>query len=439
MALSAKIVGSAALIAAGSMQAARAETLQFPPLKAKICVGGIVDKELLAAYLIAKYPVSVLAWGKIAPKNPVSSQRELLAALLATTDVCKNSCAPSDQDHLTSIKGAMLQFLAGSALPAYSPPGSATGPAQYFLGSNAENAVRCASDSVDAPIEAPGARFVKTPASTSQVRVRGKPEQLDVDRNKKQEFAATDKATIDVLDNRATTVKTTKVVGYVGYASLQDDKDGNWTQTIPYVGVNRTFVEVGPNGGSTKPSQSSVVSAGALFMKYMAVEDSRGRTFGHELSARPAFLADNEDRSRQVTLNLVYTPVMNAVLNDFVPFAVGENRLWRKWIFSLRTDLGHYSNRGIESVADKHKDFARIGGQAGVALSCDAWPVDFVATHTSLARAKGESSIDYFKSSLAFSFDANKYSGLTLSYSHGRTQDTVKKENQWEVTLGIRF
>ncbi|MGZ5618633.1 MAG: hypothetical protein ACXWFW_14855, partial [Usitatibacter sp.] len=320
-------------------------------------------------------------------------------------------------------------------------PTERVGPSRYFSGPNEEYAIRCVVDNQGQPVEAPGATFIPPPKSTSFFRVRGNPAQLYIDRSAKQEFAATDKALVSVVDNHATLATTTKLVGYLGYLwSMKEPapQHGNRVELVPYIGVNRSVVEV-REGSAVKPSASSNASAGVLGSFFVTTGDSASSVFGHLINVRPDFLGDHRDGSRILSLNLEYVPVKNGVVNSFVELS--KDVASGKLIFSVKTNTGAYTDRGIDSVRESHRNFVRAGGQAGIALTSDniRMPLDFSAAFTSLGAVAGGTSIDYFKSSLTYSFEANKYFGLSLVYSHGRREDTAKKEDQWEIGLSGRF
>jgi len=417
--------------------AAGAENLPFPPPQAQICTSNVVDRDKLADYLLRKYPLSVLA----VPPGNFSSRRQLLAILLKARDTCTKKCGPSDQQYLDAIRGNMDQVLAGSLRTSFDP-NDAVDVAEYFDGATDAHPITCVVSKEGVPIEAPGALFVPPPKTSSNFRIRGNPNQLNVDRASQQEFAATDKATLSFVDNHIAESKTTKILGDIGYAVPIPPLDlavGNRLDVVPYLGINRNEVTVS-QGSTTKPSKTSTGDVGVLASAYVTTVND-GSILGHQFNVRPDFLADFVNNSRLLTLNLEYIPVRNSVINSFRPMNPGQDFASIKVIFSLKDDNGVYTNRGNESVANSHRDYVRLGAQVGFAIVSDdvRVPLDFSTTYTGLGSVSGGTHINYLQSSLNYSFDPNKYIGLAITYSHGNREDTGKKENQWQIGLTGRY
>lgn len=406
------------------------------PAHSKVCDQNIVNKERLAEYLLLEYPVSIAAASKVGPISLSSQQQALAAILAAGPDLCsKDDCPKSDADNIGKIKAAIALLLAGVQKPAYAPTaGSGSiGPAAYLAGPSSDAAIICGSDA-NGPIEAPGATFVKPQKSKSPFRVRGNADDLTVDRSDKVAFAATKKANVSFADDHTAGSRTTNFIGYIGYSFLFDQTGGQWWQLIPYAGLNRNVVEVSDTS-SVKPSRSSAAAVGALLSGYLPGSGM----YGSQLGVRPQFVADHEDGSRLAMVNLSFVPTWNGGLNDFG--RISDSSAWRKLILELKSDSGWYTERGIEKVQAQHRDFWRLGGKAGIAVSStDPYvPLEFIATHTSLGAAAGHTIIDHSDVTLSWNFDPNKYFGLTLTYVHGRNEDTTKKEDSWGLGIGGRF
>lgn len=418
---------------------AAAENLPFPPLQKYICTPThIVDKEKLASYLIRKYPLSVLALSSDPKLHQVDSRQQILTVLLAAPKLCADRCGPSDQDYLDAIQGHVDQILAGSLAPSLKPSASVDA-AEYFQGPNEQNQIVCATTEDGAPVEAPGAGFTPPATSASHFRVRGDPSQLNIDRTHKQDFAATDKATIGLGQNYVADSRTSNITGYIGYAFASDSpywKNGNRMELIPYVGVNRNIVRV--SGSIDAANSNDTANFGLLGSFYVIGANERGAILGHQLSIRPDYLADYADGSRLLTLNFEYTPVKNGFINDYIRLGSIASV---KPMFSIRSSNGAYTNRGNAAVASVHENFSRLGGHLGFALTSEKEqiPLDFTTTYTGLAALRGNTKVSYFKNSLTYSFDPKKYFGLSLNSSHGTREDTAKTEKLWEIAFTARF
>ncbi|MGZ5033993.1 MAG: hypothetical protein ACXWAC_12405, partial [Usitatibacter sp.] len=85
---------TAALVAGlfAANEQAFGQTFPFPPVQSAICTPTYVDKDKLAAYLLKKYPVSLLAWEEGGGAAPGSSSRQVLATLLAEEKICEKKC-----------------------------------------------------------------------------------------------------------------------------------------------------------------------------------------------------------------------------------------------------------------------------------------------------------------------------------------------------------
>lgn len=341
---------------------AAAENLPFPPLQKHICTSAhIVDKEKLASYLIRKYPLSVLALSSDPKLRQVDSTRQILAVLLATPKLCADRCGPSDQDYLDANQGNVEQILAGTLAPSLKPS-APIDAAEYFRGPNDQNQIVCAVTEDGASVEAPGAGFTPPLKSASHFRLRGDPSQLNIDRTHKQDFAATDKATLGLGQNYVADSRTSKITGYLGYAIPSEAdywKNGNRMELIPYVGMSRNIVRV--SGSIDASNSNDTANLGMLGSVYVVSANERGTVLGHLLSLRPDYLVDHADGSRLFTLTFEYTPVKNAFLNDYIRLGGDGSVASVKPIFSIRSSSGAYANRGNVAVANMHENFSRLG------------------------------------------------------------------------------
>jgi len=420
-----------------------AQDVPFPPPQKTICApNNFVDKEKLATYLLRKYPVSALAVATVATAEPrhlqqANSSQKLLAVLLNNLELCKKSCTPSDVDLLGGISGDMIHVMLGHLSQSYKPTREVL-PSELF-GPDARNQIQCMVTAEGRPIEAAGSLFTPPPASKSNFRVRGNANHLSIDRSSQQEFAATEKSIANLSNNHLTESKTTKLVGVIGYSipgAARDGVNGNRLEIIPYVGINRNVVNVSATS-TVKPSLSDTRDIGVLFSKFTPIDS--GAPEGYLINIRPDYLADYKTSSRLLSLNLEYVPVINSVLNSFIPLADGLIGL--KPIFSVKNNYGHFSDRGDATVAASNRDYVRLGVQVGVAVvsNIPLLPLDASTTYVKLGARNRDTAIGYSKTAVNLSLDPKKYVGIGLSYAHGKREDTGKSEKLGEVGLTVRF
>ncbi len=424
---------------------ALAQDLPFPPPQKDICTANnIVDKDKLSAYLLKKYPVSILALESLDNTAPVSvppARRVLASGLLENPATC-TTCSDSDKANLRAIATNMAFLLLGYESASFAPTMQRVAPNVYFQGTSTDNALQCVVEN-GVPVEAPGALLRKPEPAKSLFRARGKATDLYVDRADKSEFETASKASIDFGEDHVAKKTTHKITAAVGYAFSEDLPaygSGSWLEYIPYAGANWNVVKVG-SGGTGKPADSRTIDFGTLFSLHWV--SRRGPTpFGNLLNVRPDYLFNLAEHSQIVTLNLQYLPVVNSWVNSFRPVIIGRDDFASfKLIADVRVAGGTYLDKGVASVAAAHDPFFRAGGQAGIALVSDnpALPLSLTTTYTRLHHLSGKQEVGYFANSLTYSFDPNKYFGVSLTYSNGTKEDTVEREEQFGLSLTGHF
>ncbi len=423
------------LIIAGVSPAAADDKAEIP-LQKDICTANhVVDKDKLAAHLVTKHQVSVSALQgldiQVNGADPHFFRKVLASGILNDPNTCK-SCADSDKTSLNTINGVMYGIFIGSQVSLN--PSDQVEPTEYFASVNEAHQIRCVIDTAGKPVEAPGSIVVKTPPSTSKIRIRGTASDLFVDRSDKTNFAAASKATLDFASDKIAHKRTYKLVGDIGYDLVNFGTNGQSFELIPYIGANWTISRASKAAGG-KRSATETYDFGMLFSAYLIEPDG---SVGHLINLRPDYLVDNQDSSKLLTANFQYMPIVNGTLNDFKRL----DFLWYKLIVDLRVDNGFYLDRGNGAPALVHKDFVRAGGQFGVAVVTDssfAVPLSLTSTYTRLYKLSGSHNVGYFANSLTYFLDPNKYFGLTVTYSNGRREDTAKTERQWEAALTAHF
>jgi hypothetical protein len=431
----------------GFVSSAAAAKYPFPPTQETICTAAhVVDKDKLTKYLFTKYPVSALA---VEPSgDPAlarwSSARQILAgATLMHPETCKN-CSKPDIENLANIRTAMNLLLMGMQKESFAPSVAAS-PDVYFRGPNEENAIRCVTTPSGGPVEAPGAVIADSNGAVSPLRVRGKPDDLYIDRGDaatKSNFASSSKAMFDISRDNVAKKAVYKVVFDVGYAfslPMPSGRSGDYLNLIPYFGMNYNITTV-DTGSSAKPSINKTVDVGILFSTLL-IGDQDIAPISHRFSLRPDYLFDLHDDSRLVSGQFIYTPIGLGVVNRYRSISGTTDFASYKVLFDLRNDNGIYTDRGNPTVAGDHQDFIRLGGQIGLSVASDnpAFPVSLTTSYVRVHPVLGVTEVGYFANELTWFLDANKFFGITFSYSNGTREDTAKRESQWEIGLSGHF
>jgi hypothetical protein len=416
-----------------------AQELPFPPRQSEICVesGGrrIVDKRKLARYLLTKFPFNAAA----VPERDDQgfAGLDLNRRIIADPQICLGNkfCKKGDQESVAGIRGNMAALLLGT-IPGYRPT-VVMDPEAYILGANEDAAILCEQEG-GRPVEAPGAVFAKPPKVSSPVRVRGKANDLYIDRDQGKDFQGTSQAiasyTVDDIAGKSTAT----VKGAVGYAIGTELVLGNGQRfdLVPYVETNTVFVDVRP-GSKSKASATETVNTGVLASLFLVSSSN----FGHVLNVRPDYLFDLQDDSQLLTARLQYIPVIRGLFNDFLRFVPDRDDFASfKPVLDFRADAGVYTEKGSNPIALEEERVVRLGGQAGITIVSDSdlVPLSFNASYTWFEGIYGRD-IGYFSSSLTWHLDPKKYFGITATYSNGEREDTAKREDQWMIGLTGRF
>lgn len=422
--------------------------------------GQAVDKEKLAAFLLKTYPVSTAYLSVGDHPAPLSSYRALASWLLAKRAAEKSAGAAScsgdscNVDHL----GDDLQSLLDGKDAQFKPNGKADARAFLAAGNTATLVCTGATARPSLPHSAAAASMVAaaaagtagqptvaaTPAAPAaparepswfdNVRVRGNPDQLSIDRSNAAGYASVERARLSLASDDVAQSRTNDIVVYTGYSfgKRSFGEPGSTYEAVPYVGLKQNRVTVytdgNPNATTTRTSQFGMLSG------FHFTHADSGNT--EDLTARPDYLINNTDGSRLLTVNFTYTPVRQGWLNDFVRWS---NGLAFKPILIGQSRNGTYLDRGDPAVYDQHQDFIRLGAQAGFTLASTnpALPFDFTTTFTGLKALQGDRSIHYWKAVLTYNLNQNV--GVSLDYSKGLLPDSGDPERKWNVGLSSKF
>jgi hypothetical protein len=437
--------------AASLAQAADTAGLCAPDLK--------VDKEKLAARLLATYPVSTTYLAVGEHPAPLLSYRALASWLLkkraaeksaggaCTSDSCNADHIAEDLQHLLDGKDAQFK------------PGGRAVAASFFDADNQSSLACVQSDAqLSLPHAASAATMTAAPAAGSTgpaaataatattppvthepswmdpVRVRGNPDQLSIDRNNQAAYASVERAHLTLANDDVAQSRTNDIVVFAGYSFDKRPMDGNGStyEAVPYVGFKQNRV-TNYNGGAITVDTTRTGQAGVLSSFHFAHPGSANT---EDLTARPDYLVNSSDGSRLLTVNFTYTMVRPGILNDFIRW---NNGLAFKPILIGQSRNGTYLNRGEAAVYEQHQDFIRLGAQAGFTLASTnpKLPFDFTTTYTGLKALQGSRSIHYWKGALTYNFNQNV--GLSLDYSNGLLPDTGDAERKWGLGIATKF
>lgn len=421
-----------------------------------------LDKDQLAASLIRTYPVSTayLSVGK--EPAPLNSPRALVAWLLQKRameksagqacqgDSCNVDHMAADVQSLLEGKDARFQPSGRSDVVAFFRDDSrvalrcTVADATPAL-AHADTALRMgvAAAAASTPAAGPATPAVSAAAGAAQtqqggwmdhVRIRGNPDQLSIDHRDKAAFASVDRARVALANDDVAQSRTNDVVVYAGYSLDKRPlgEPGSTYEAVPYVGFKQNRV-INYDSGSAEVTTTRTSQVGMLSAFHFAHADTANT---EDLTARPDYLVNNSDGSRLLTVNFTLTPVRPGVLNDFLRW---NNGLAFKPILIGQSRNGIYINRGDPDVLDQHRDFIRLGAQAGFTLSSTnpALPFDFTTTFTGLKALQGSRSIHYWKSVLTYNFNQNV--GLSLDYSNGLLPDSGDPERKWGLGVSSKF
>jgi len=416
-----------------------------------------LDKDRLAAYLLQTYPVSTAYLSVGRDAAPISSARALVAWLLKKRAAERNASGPCSGDSCNIDHMAEdVQRLVDGKDDGFSPSGRSDAAAFFREDSritlsctvtearpvlpHASQAARmgvaplAVSGAAAAPAAASAAPSTPSSSWMDPLRVRGNPDQLSIDHRDKAGYASVERARVTLANDQVAQSRTNDVVVYAGYSldKRPIGEAGSTYEAVPYVGFKQNRVT--SYAGATNEVTTTRTSQVGLLSAFHFTHPDSANT--EDLTARPDYLVNNTDGSRLLTVNFTLTPVRPGVLNDFLRWG---NGLAFKPILVGQSRNGIYINRGDPDVYDQHRDFIRLGAQAGFTLSSTnpALPLDFTTTFTGLKALRGDRSIHYWKSVLTYNLNQNM--GLSLDYSNGLLPDSGDPERKWGLAVSSKF
>jgi hypothetical protein len=418
------------------------------PLQSNVCLSGVVDKMKLGNFFLSAYDVG-RNFEAALPPSPMPGWQRLFVDQGALLKPQSGSVVDAfhkeyqaDIMALAVARVAFSQFLRNAtdtenrdpAKRAYRNVTNTEDPADFLTSDQAK--LECLTTTSGTPVEAAGAEGKKFAISIpSQLRLRGSTDGLYFGRLEPQ-FKSLDAATISFSYDGASNKRIDKLLAVLGY-SLDFGRD----QLIPYIGTNRNIVNVTkkPSTTNTETVDVGLLNALSVPIDFKTDEEPNRPVLNNWLTLRPDYLFDLKDDSRLFSLQFVYMPLINGILNDYIMWHAASVSL--RPIVDARLDEGIYTARGSQNVV-RNRDYTRLGTQFGLALTSDNGniPLDATLTYTYLHGFSGFfGEVTSLKSSVTLSFTKERYLGITLSTSYGRREDTAQHEQLWSISLGGRF
>lgn len=425
-----------------------AQSLPFPPTQSKICESDAasgqsrVSKKKMAQYLLQRHPFNAIAVPEPSKTPDALAGLDVSRRILGDADICKDNalCSKADVAALQDARGEMVAVLINLS-PGLRATDENVDVDQYFASADDKHAILCLVDN-GRPIEAPGAIFTKVDTPKTALRIRGKVNDLIVDRASEKEFQGTSGVSLNYASDGTSKKDVETLQAVVGYHFRTDwiKGAGEYSELIPYGQINRILVKPDSNS-SVKTSLSETFNFGLLSSFYF-IGDKGYSPLGHYVGFRPDFLIDTQDGSRILSFNTRYLPVKNGLLNDYIPLIPGrDDRASFKPIFDLRGNIGRYTDRGNATVAANHDDFFRVGSSIGLSVIGDHpdYPFALTTSYIKLIDLAGDVDVGYLSNKFEYFLHPKKYFSVSLTHSNGNREDTAKRESLWMAGLNAKF
>lgn len=413
--------------------AVAAAELPFPPQQDLICANGIVQKDMLVAYLLKKYPLGAAPLFAMAKPT----MREALVAALLDRKVAgaDKRYSESDLNYLNGITGELSLMLRGYFRGALNP-GVEVDPVIYLQGDSAKNGVVCdPSATVAAPKPSPETAPKPAAGFLQGFRIRGDANDLKISRTEAA-FKTADRASVAINYDHLDHKRTTRILGFIGYPIRSGkEENGLAIQWIPYMGWRKDSVK---NDGIVDTDKLENKTYAGVVGDFRIPSRIAGMQITHGIAVRPDYTRDMVDGSRLATVNLEYTPIKNHtgwLLGLGLNTASDKGRITP--LLALRAATGHYTRRSASAADGEQQNFSRVGGRVGLALAT-ADLLELKSTYTGLKNMRGTGSVSYFKHSLTCNLDPKGYVALSLNYTRGRLED-LKEQKQWDLAFTVRY
>jgi|tagenome__1003787_1003787.scaffolds.fasta_scaffold20925176_2 hypothetical protein len=445
------------LVSIMTATAANPAIAQMFPRHADICVDGIVSKEKLAKAFVRLQP----DWYDLYVKTleSASDRRAIWSAMFTSDNFCKDNpaCLAPDPDakpskdappkinavaanrSLEHLRIAFRNALIDEAERGKSyaiakiPPG-----ASYFVGNDRQSAIQCLAN------EPPIAAKPPSIAMPNQLRLRANSDDLKIPSND-DAFKGVAPATVSYTrDGTTTKTNTAKLQAALGYAIDLREIFANAEgvsyfdgELVPYLSAVQSVSKVA--GKPATFADTNVVALGAQLNTQLALDQLPG--INHVLSAKPQYLWNTKNRSEIASLRAIYEPwAYSTPIPINAPFRrpfIGDT--WWQVLFDLRTDVGEYTQAGIDQIAAvTHTSFIRSGSRFGFAIATlqDGPHIVLNVTETMMYGFKGSvRRLSFFDSNLSYYFDSTDRFAVTLRYTKGQNVDTA----EWAQTATVGF
>lgn len=416
---------------------------------ALVCKNQQVDKPSLAAELLDRYGISrrETRWAETAAWRPRSMNAEGYLVQLGK-DRCTALEGCRQADALEKVQRDFLAVLKDAAnLEGRSGAFELRGAGriadeasvkrlagQYFR--NPEYQIACIGPGpVTAP--APASTEDAVQALLERVRVRGKASDLYAPKDTAA-FKAADKASLSYTQDDVKHKRVRVATGVVGFdvtlakwpQSPGGGEKGN-VDVVPYLGVSSNIAKA---AGSDASVTTNTRQAGLAFYGYT------NRPLPYYWTLRPQLLWDLTDKSRLLTTDVGYIPIVVDYVNSTREFTSAPGYWWQ-WIVQGRYAHGHYTRLGTRKREDSG-DFDRIGGVVGFELdhASSVLPWSWTVTESYLRGWNGNPrNLSQLKSVLSISWDDKKLFGIDFTYTNGRDPDTTEKDHAWKISLGFKY
>ncbi len=301
--------------------------------------------------------------------------------------------------------------------------------------SDSQNAITCLKPSQPGPGGGAGDTTQASTISITNFRLRGKSDDLYIDRGTDPFKSATPTSlswTGTDYDNYSV-----KVTGALGYQIPTATGE-----VIPYISTYQSLTDASKKPRVIDPNNNvalGMVAANSFI-------DSYNHNILNWFSAKPQYLFNTADRSEIGSVRLIYAPWVDspvAPINTFslVPGLPGP--IWASLIFDLRNDTGVYAKLAdTKAIAATDKNFDRFGSRFGLSLStAPGYPsIVITATEVYLYSAFGYyRNVNSFQSTLTYNLESNNYVGFTLSYQNGRDEDTAVASHNYSAGFTVKY
>jgi hypothetical protein len=415
---------------------------------AKLCVDGRVapGRLLNSAFALSKAPF--VGIGDVNRDGTDELHEKASAAL--DRDYCKGAgkglCKPGDQLTLNNIH-QYLETFAGdpriAIVPLASPgaddiaawPLLASEPLAMLFDNRGRFAeIRCTLPAASAgtapssglpspkPEAEGGWRFA------SAFRLSKTADGLGLARGSKEKLAAVPQAEISYVDNRIAGTETFSIAAVVGLELLNDPNQ----QLIPFLSYTRKSVS-----GSATAGNASQLGLGFTYSAFLESFD--------QIDMTGLVTLDDKDDSAVGAGHFSWTPAFLQQLRP-LPFDAARRvgPVWVKFNLKAIAHAGYVFDAGANAALTDGEGYLRAGaeGKALIWLLPESAVFSHVtadASYKHLFRIAGPQRVTWLDIGLNYQFDEEGHWILRYSFERGDDDETLKRTDQWKLSLGVRY